>query len=105
MNSCSHAAKPQALARFREETEKFPCTASSRKPAAQRWATAGLLLAVVIGVSWGLWSLTSVAVPQLVNSPVSGGDDSLIFLPEKSVAVLPFKGPSVEEKTVFPADG
>ena len=104
MNSCSNAAKPQALARFREETEKFPSPASSRKTAAQRWAITGLLLAVVIGVSWGLWSLTSLVMRQLVDSPVSE-DDSLIFLPEKSVAVLPFEGPTVEGKTIFPASG
>ena len=105
MNSYSQAAKPQALIRFREETEKFPSTASSRKTAAQRWAITGLLLAFVIGVSWSLWSLTNWVMPRLVDSPVSGGDDSLIFLPEKSVAVLPFEGPTVEKKTVFPASG
>src|SRR4029079_10175371 len=103
MNSYSQATKPQALARFREETEKFPSPASSRKTAAQRWAITGLLLAVAIGVSWGLWNLTSLVMPRLVDSPVSGGDDSLIFLPEKSVAVLPFEGPTVEGKSVFPA--
>jgi serine/threonine-protein kinase len=64
-----------------------------------------LLLALVAGISWGLWGLTSLVMPQLVDSPVPGGDDSLIFLPEKSVAVLPFESQTVEEKAVFPASG
>ena len=57
------------------------------------------------GISWGLWGLTSLVMPQLVDSPVPGGDDSLIFLPEKSVAVLPFESQTVEEKAVCPASG
>jgi TolB-like protein len=71
----------------------------------KRLLTAALLLGVSIAMGLGLWNLSRQLTPQLINSQASGEDDSLIFLPDKSVAVLPFDNVSEDDKNAFLAGG
>ena len=82
-----------------------PAAVEDRTNSVRRPMTAGVLVVAAIVVGFGFWSLTARLIPHLINSPVPAGDDSLIFLPDKSVAVLPFKESSNEEKTTFPLSG
>jgi TolB-like protein/tetratricopeptide (TPR) repeat protein len=71
----------------------------------KRLLIAALLLGVSIAMGLGLWNLSRQLTPQLINSQASGEDDSLIFLPDKSVAVLPFDNVSEDDKNAFLAGG
>ena len=65
----------------------------------------GFLVAVVIAMGLGLWSLSARLTPKLVSSQGSGEDDGLIFLPEKSIAILPFENLSGDDENAFLASG
>src|SRR4029077_18106138 len=71
----------------------------------KRLLTAALLVAVAIAMGLGFWNLSRGLAPQLIGSPASGEDDSLIFIPDKSVAVLPFDNVSEDDKNAFLAGG
>jgi TolB-like protein len=71
----------------------------------KRLITAGLLVSFTILVGWGSWNISSRLIPQPGSSRMSGGGDDLIFLPEKSVAVLPFEELSKSDANTFPASG
>jgi len=71
----------------------------------RRLVITALMVAVAIIASCGLWILSTRLIPQLMSSRVPGGDDGLVFLPEKSVAVLPFEDHSKNDGNAFPADG
>jgi serine/threonine-protein kinase len=88
-----------------EGVDKQPAAAEDRSTSVRPVITAGLLVATAIVVGFGFWSLTTRLIPHLINSPVPAGDDSLIFLPDKSVAILPFKESSNQDKTTFPLSG
>lgn len=64
--------------------------------------TVGLLVATLVAMIWSLWVLMNRQIPQLIRSPVADADDSLIFVPEKSVAVLPF---DESGSKTFPGNG
>ena len=71
----------------------------------RRHTTAGLLVIFVIVASWALWTLATYLTPQLIGSRVPGADSGLAFLPEKSVAVLPFEDKNTSASNAFPASG
>ena len=71
----------------------------------RRHTTAGLLVVFVIVASWALWTLATYLTPQLIGSRVPGADNGLVFLPEKSVAVLPFEDRNTTASNGFPASG
>ena len=98
----------QASAQLERETQENFASASdslSSRRRIKRLATMGLVVGVAIAVGLGFWSLSSRLAPQFISSGTSGEDDSLIFLPEKSVAVLPFENLSKDDKNAFLASG
>jgi TolB-like protein/Tfp pilus assembly protein PilF len=99
---------PQEPAQFRCETPKEFAIAdgsldSRRK--GKRLLTAALLVAVALAMGLGFWNLSRQLAPQLISSPVSAEDGNATFLPEKSVAVLPFQNLSEDKDNAFLADG
>ena len=98
----------QEPGQFRRETPELFASAnvpSDSKRKSKRLLTAALLVAVSIAMGVGFWNLARQLAPQLISSPASGEDDSLIFLPEKSVAVLPFENLSEGKEDAFLASG
>jgi TolB-like protein len=77
---------------------------SFRSPV-RRLTTTGLLIVLLIVASWYLWNLFTWLTPQFIGSRVPGEDNGLVFLPEKSVAVLPFEDWSKNDSNAFPASG
>jgi TolB-like protein/tetratricopeptide (TPR) repeat protein len=71
----------------------------------RRLVTTGLLVSVAILASCAFWILSTRLIPRLMSSREPGGEDGLVFLPEKSVAVLPFEDRSKSDSNAFPADG
>ncbi|HJT81679.1 MAG TPA: hypothetical protein VJ719_10810 [Chthoniobacterales bacterium] len=71
----------------------------------RRLATPGLLILFAIVATSALWMLSNRLVPLLITSRAGSGSDGLAFLPEKSVAVLPFEGPTAADNNSFPANG
>lgn len=99
---------PQETAQVsREPSEQFADGPSpldsSRK--SKRFLTAGLLVAVMVVMGLGFWNLSRQLAPQLISSPASAGDGNAAFLPDKSVAVLPFENLSEDKENAFLADG
>jgi TolB-like protein len=96
------AAQPdsETRAKFAKESDSLDSRRSIR-----RVVTIGLLVAVGIAMGLWFWTLSSRLAPELSSSQASGEDDSLIFLPEKSVAVLPFENLSKDDKNAFLASG
>ena len=71
----------------------------------RRLITASLLILLVAVASAALWTLSGQVISQLIISGVAGGDDGLVLVPEKSIAVLPFEDRSKNDGNAFPADG
>jgi len=97
------------------ETAAEPANFEAAKPQATanrflgvpiaRLLTVGSLLSFAILVGWGSWHISSRLIPQPTSLQLPSGDDSLIFLPEKSVAVLPFDELSKGDANTFLASG
>ena len=66
---------------------------------------AALVIAVVSAMGLGIWSLSLRLAPQLINTSTSSGPDVAAFVPEKSIAVLPFENLSEDKESAFFADG
>lgn len=104
----SEVGNPPEPAQLRPETmEKFVSANNSLDSSrrVKRFLTIGLLVAVAAAMGFGLWSLSGWLTPHLISSQASGEDDSLIFLPEKSIAVLPFDNLGEDDKNAFLASG
>src|SRR5437764_414205 len=89
----------------RETGEKAAAAGTAFRSPVRRLTTPVLLIVLLIVAGWDLWTLFTQLTPQLIGSRGPGGDDSLVFLPEKSVAVLPFEDRSKGDGNAFPADG
>jgi TolB-like protein/tetratricopeptide (TPR) repeat protein len=102
------ADNPRSSAQLERETQRKVGKANdSLEPQGRtsRLLPIALLVTIAIAMGSGFWSLWTRLAPQLSNSPASEEDNSLIFLPEKSVAVLPFENLSEDAENAFLASG
>lgn len=71
----------------------------------RRLVNGGILLAVIVLLGLGFWSLWQQLTPQLTTSAISGMPAEVAVLQEKSIAVLPFQNLSEDPANAYFAGG
>jgi TolB-like protein len=98
---------PEKPAKLKPETrEQFPGTTrpSDSSGKGKRALLAALLIAVALAMGFGIWSLSRRLAPHLISASASAPSVAS-FIPEKSIAVLPFENLSEDKQNAFFADG
>lgn len=103
MAKIENSEKPAKSEMRKSFPEPVRSSGSSRR-GYEALVAALMLIALMLAMGFGLWTLSRRIAPQLNSARASSPSSATSFIPAKSIAVLPFENQSQEKQDAFFAE-